>query len=76
MWGFFHEFGHNWQKRVYTPSYMREITVNIFTMYANMQAYGISPAVHEMPRRAGLPYLREYLDRPEAILRDFTSLSI
>lgn len=73
MWGFFHEFGHNWQKRDYTPSYMGEVTVNIFTMYANLQAYGISPAAHEMPRRAGLPYLREYLDNPDP--RSFGSTS-
>ena len=73
MWGFFHEFGHNWQDRSYTPSYMGEITVNIFTMCANRQAYGISPAVHEMPRRAGLPYLKEYLHNPDPAALGSTS---
>lgn len=52
---------------------MGEITVNIFTMYANQQAYGISPAAHTMPQRAGLPYLREYLDEPEPSLLGSTS---
>lgn len=65
MWGLFHEFGHNWQKRDYTPSFLGEVTVNIFTLYANEALYGIRPMEHEMPKKSGLPKVAGYLRAPD-----------
>jgi hypothetical protein len=65
MWGLFHEFGHNWQKRDYTMSYMGEVTVNIFTMLAYQGMYGLSPGQLRMPKISGEPKLPAYLASPD-----------
>ena len=47
LWGLFHEMGHNMQQGIWTFLQVREVTVNIFTLYAMQifcdQAVWINP---------------------------------
>ena len=40
-WGIYHEFGHNLQKGYWTPQGTREVTCNLFTLYAIEKIAGI-----------------------------------
>ena len=42
-WGYFHEFGHNAQKREWTFSGTGEVTNNLFSLYLGEQMAGIEP---------------------------------
>jgi len=57
-WGYFHEFGHNAQKREWTFSGTGEVTNNLFSLYLGERMAGIEPWNN--------PWLENQKDKPAA----------
>jgi len=49
-WGFWHELGHNHQRREWTFGGTTEVTCNLFSLYVDEHVRGIRPADHPWPK--------------------------